>query len=359
MEKNMSANQSHVTTDEINEILSRREDLTEQQTKYAMEEILHGRMDDEQLASFITLLHAKGETADELATLVRTMWDNSPSLSDLDIEVDISGALDTCGTGGDMSGTFNISTAAALVLAAAGIPIAKHGNRAASSRCGGADVLEALGIPVGLSPLATAQLFTQTGFTFLFAPTFHPGMRFAAPVRKALGVPTTFNFLGPLANPYHVPFRLHGVSQPTILETYIKTLAELGVERAYVFHGLGGLDEISLSGVTHGYRLLNEEIVAKSVDPQELGFASASLEELKGGDAQQNAEMITSIFSGTSGPTRDIVVLNAAVGYDLVRGVGLPVAITHIADFIDSGMVSRKVAEISQVAQALAMSMQR
>lgn len=350
----MSNQYSHSTIEEIIEVLTRRENLSEQQTKYAMEEILNGRMNDEQLASFITLLHQKGETSDELAGLVRTMWDNSPSLSDLDIDLDVSGALDTCGTGGDKSGTFNISTAVALVLAAADIPIAKHGNRAASSRCGAADVLEALGIPVGLSLHATAQLFSQTGFTFLYAPTFHPGMRFAAPVRKALGVPTTFNFLGPLANPYHAPFRLHGVSQEGILATYIKTLSELGVERAYVFHGHGGIDEISLSGVTQGYILLNGEITMKSIDPQECGFARSTLAELKGGDALCNAEMITSIFSGISGPTRDIVVLNAAVGYDLVRGIGLPASITRMEEVIDSGTVTRKVSEISDLAQRLA-----
>ncbi len=339
-----------LTTDGINEALARREDLTSEQACFAMNEILNGRMSDQQLASFITLLHEKGETVQELSSLVKIMWENSP-----EVNVDASGALDTCGTGGDKSNTFNISTAVALVLAASGIPIAKHGNRAASSKCGAADVLEALGIPVTHSAQTTAELFTQTGFAFLFAPTFHPGMRFAAPVRKALGIPTTFNYLGPLANPYHAPYRLHGVSQAKMLDVYIHTLKELDVERAYVFHGHGGLDEIALSGPTEGFLLLDGEITEKSIDPQELGFSPTPLSALEGGDAQANADIIMSIFSGFPGPHRDIVSLNAAVGYDLVNGGGLSSALETINEILDSGAVAKKVSEISDVATRLAV----
>lgn len=337
------------STDEINEALVRGEDLSADQAHFAMEEILNGRMTEQQLASFITLLHEKGETVEELSSLVRTMWENSPV-----VDVDASGALDTCGTGGDKSNTFNISTAVSLVLAAAGIPIAKHGNRAASSKCGAADVLESLGIPVTHSAPATAELFTRTGFTFLFAPTFHPGMRFAAPVRKALGVPTTFNYLGPLANPYHAPFRLHGVSQEKILDVYIRTLKELGVERAFVFHGHGGLDEVALSGPTQGYLLRDGTITQVSIDPQELGYRRAQLSELQGGDAQDNADIIRSIFDGFPGAHRDIVSLNAAIGYDLVHDTGIAQAIEIVEEVLDSGRATKKVEEISAVACELA-----
>ena len=338
-----------MTSDEINEILAHKGNLSFEQASFAMEEILNGRMNDQQLGLFITLLHDKGETSQELAALVQTMWANSPDVSN----IDVTNALDTCGTGGDNLGTFNISTAVALVLAGCGIKIAKHGNRAASSKCGAADVLEELGIPVGLKVDDAAKLFNTTGFTFLFAPTFHPGMRFAAPVRKSLGVTTTFNFLGPLANPYHAPFRMHGVSQPKILETYVKTLSDLGVSRAYVFHGHGGIDEISLSGPTKGYLLDNGVIVQKDIDPQALGFNLSPISALAGSDATENAEIIKSVFSGRKSPHREIVVLNAAVGYDLVRGTGIADAIQAVTESIDSGQVSEKVCEISQMAKSL------
>lgn len=335
-----------MTTDDINEVLAHKGDLSSQQASFAMEEILNGRMNDQQLGLFITLLHDKGETSQELSALVRTMWANSPDISN----IDVTDALDTCGTGGDNLGTFNISTAVALVLAGSGIKIAKHGNRAASSKCGAADVLEELGIPVDLKVDDVAKLFNGTGFTFLFAPTFHPGMRFAAPVRKSLGVTTTFNFLGPLANPYHAPFRMHGVSQPKILETYVNTLSDLGVSRAYVFHGHGGIDEISLSGPTQGYSLDNGAIVQKNIDPQALGFELVPISDLSGSDATENADIIRSIISGKKSPHREIVLLNAAVGYDLVRNTGIEEAINAVRESIDSGNVSEKVNEISQMA---------
>lgn len=333
-------------TDEINEILAHKGNLTGEQASFAMEEILNGRMDEQQLGLFITLLHDKGETAIELSSLVKTMWANSPEVSD----IDVSHALDTCGTGGDKSGTFNISTAVALLLASAGVQIAKHGNRAASSKCGAADVLEALGIPVDLTVADTQKLFQTTGFTFLFAPTFHPGMRFAAPVRKSLGVPTTFNFLGPLANPYHAPYRMHGVSQTKIMKTYIETLRELEVKRAYVFHGHGGIDEVSLSGPTQGYLLSDGKISELNIDPSIYGFEPAALSDLAGSDAQSNANIIKSIFAGAKGPHRDIVLLNAAIGYDLVNDCGVEAAIEVLATALDSGAGASKLEEISRFA---------
>lgn len=325
------------------------EDLSDEQTSFAMEQILQGQCDDAQIAAFITLLRAKGETANEFSSMVRTMWDNTPEVP----ADDMTDVIDTCGTGGDQSGTFNISTAASLVLASCSIRVAKHGNRAMSSQCGAADVLEAVGIPVGSTPEQCEKMFNETGFTFLFAPTFHPGMRFAGPVRASLAIRTTFNFLGPLSNPYHAGVRLHGVSDPSIVPVYAETLKNLGVNRAYVFHGHGGLDEISLSGPTSGLLLLNGEITEKGVDPEEFGFTLTSADELVGGDAQHNAKIIANIFDGEKSPFRDVVVLNAAVGFDLVHGVGLDVAIEKVTTAIDSGATKDKVREISDLAQSL------
>ncbi|MFN8016407.1 MAG: anthranilate phosphoribosyltransferase [Acidimicrobiia bacterium] len=335
--------------DEINELLAHKNNLTTNQASYAMDEILNGRLNDQQLGLFITLLHAKGETVQELSSLVKTMWANSPQIDD----VDVSHSLDTCGTGGDNSGTFNISTAVAILLSAAGVKIAKHGNRAASSKCGAADVLESLNIKVDLDVNATEEMFKQTGFTFLFAPTFHPGMRHAAPVRKALGTVTTFNFLGPLANPYKAPYRMHGISNEKMLRTYIDTIKELDVKAAYVFHGHGGLDEISTSGETRGYQLSDGVITERVIDPLEYGFEPALVEYLVGGDSEHNAEIIRSIYRGDKGPKRDIVLLNAAVGYDLVNNVGVGPAIEMLSKLLDNGEVEKHLEKISQLSNAL------
>lgn len=336
--------------DEINAILAHKGNLEKSQASFAMDEILNGRVNEQQLGLFITLLHDKGETADELCALVETMWDNSPKPDN----IDTTQTLDTCGTGGDKSGTFNISTAVSLCLAGVGVKIAKHGNRAASSKCGAADVLQALGISVDLSVEDAASLFRETGFTFLFAPTYHPGMRFAAPVRKALGVPTTFNFLGPLANPYHAPYRMHGISKPEMLRVYIETLKELGVRKALVFHGDGGIDEIATSGKTSGFLLDNNEVSELEIDPHEFNMEYTNLSELVGGDDQTNASIINAIFSGNRGPARDIVVLNAAFGYHLVKGDSIEKSLKTIGEALDSGLVLSKVDEIREISTKLA-----
>jgi anthranilate phosphoribosyltransferase len=349
---NSPQSNTEMTIKDVLAPLMERKHLTADQASFVMDEMLNGRLEDAQISAFITLLRSKTETAEELAALVKTMWANMPDVSGLDVE----NAIDTCGTGGDLSGTFNISTAVALLLAAAGEKVAKHGNKAATSLSGAADVLEALDIPVGLNPEQCKQLFVQTGFAFLFAPTFHAGMRFAAPVRASVGVRTTFNFLGPLANPFHAPIRMHGVSDESIVEIYAQTLKELGVKRAYVFHGHGGLDEISLSGITDGFLLLNGEITKKAIDPSELGFSVAMVEDLAGGDAQHNASIIHRIAAGESGPKRDIVVLNAAVAYDLIHGAGLSDAIVSVANALDSGAMTEKISEISSAAKALVTS---
>lgn len=338
-----------MSIDQINEVLAHKGDLDSEQAAFAMSEILNGRVNDQELGLFITLLHDKGETVTELCAIVNAMWKNSPSIEGIDTSM----ALDTCGTGGDKSGTFNISTTVGLVLSGAEIKIAKHGNRAASSKCGAADVLEGLSIPVDLTPANSAELFKQTGFTFLYAPTYHPGMRYAAPIRKALGVPTTFNFLGPLANPYHAPYRMHGISKPGILKTYIKTLEALKVKKAFVFHGAGGIDEIALSGLSRGYLLDGGNITEVEIDPSAYGFKPAQISDLAGSDVATNSAIIRSILEGEKGPCRDIVVLNAAYGYDLVKECGIQEAIRIVQEAIDSGKVNEKVSLIQEVSSSL------
>lgn len=337
---------------EINELLRAKKDLNVEQVNFAMEEILEGRMDENELGLFITLLHDKGETSDELYSLVQTMWSHCPDVSG----VDVTGAIDTCGTGGDQLGTFNISTAVSILLSSVGVKVAKHGNRAASSKCGAADVLEALNIPVDLNLESVIELFNTTGYAFLYAPLFHSGMRHAAPVRKALGVPTTFNFLGPLANPFHAPIRIHGVSKPEILKTYIETLKKLGVQKAIVFHGAGGIDEISLTGTSYGFRLENDLISEFQIDPFEYGFEKVEFSELVGGDAIKNAEIIRKIFDGEKSGKSEIVTINAAVALDLVKGGGIQTCIEEIRSAIDAGMALRKLDEISAISVQLKLA---
>lgn len=317
-------------------------DIDFEQAQFAMNKMLKGELDEIQLASFITLLRAKGETVEELCGLVNAMWDDMPEFS----YVESGPTIDTCGTGGDNSNTFNISTAVAFALSAAGIKVAKHGNRAASSKCGAADVLEELGIRIDLSPDQCVQRLEETGFTFLFAPTFHSGMRYAAPVRKSLGIRTTFNFLGPLANPLKASYRMHGVSDPDIVEVYAKTLFELGVKNAFVFSGHSGLDEISLSGQTSGMLISGDSISIKTIDPKDIGIEYSDTSQLAGGDLSTNAQILLDIGSGELGPKRDIVILNAAVAYDLITGVGLVSSAEVIKDVIDSGKFTEKIEQL-------------
>lgn len=328
---------------EILSLLVDSKDISSDQASFMMQQILNNNLEEVQLAAFITLLRSKGETVEELTGLVNSMWDNMPDFDAPNIEM-----LDTCGTGGDNSNTFNISTAVALTLSAAGIPVAKHGNRAASSVCGAADVLEELSISINLSPQQCIERINETGFTFLFAPTFHPGMRFAGPVRKKLGVRTTFNFLGPLANPFKAQYRMHGVSDERIVNIYIETLKALGVKKAFVFTGHSGLDEISLSGVTNGKLLDNGEIKDHQVDPGEIDIALASVDALIGGDVVTNAEIIKDIAKGEESPRRDVVILNSAVALDMVTGIGMEEAAKTVREVISSGKLAEKIKQLSK-----------
>jgi anthranilate phosphoribosyltransferase len=315
--------------------LLRREDLPADLVEQVMSAILSGDANDAQIAAFAVGLRAKGETPDELATLVRTMLRFAETV---ELDGDGGPVIDTCGTGGDRAGTVNVSTMAALVAAAAGARVAKHGGRAASSQCGSADVLEALGVVIDLGPVGVARSVREAGIGFCFAPRYHSAMRFAAPTRAALGTPTTFNFLGPLANPAGASRRTIGVSDPAMAERVAHTLAELGVERALVFYGHDGLDELTVTTTSTVHELRDGETSVYDIDPADFGLVRADMHALAGGDAAGNADAVHKTLAGASGPIRDIVSLNAAAALvvaDLVPD--LAAGVERAGEILDKG----------------------
>jgi anthranilate phosphoribosyltransferase len=298
-----------------------------------MGEIMAGRAEPAQVAAFMVALRMKGETVAEMTGLLRAMYDAAVT-----VDVGDAAVVDTVGTGGDRSGTFNISTTAALVAAGAGARVAKHGNRAASSRSGSADLLEALGVPIDLPPEATVRLIREIGFGFFFAPRYHPAMRFAAPVRTQLGVPTVFNFLGPLANPAGARRQAIGVADPRMADRMINVLRMLGSEYAFVFYGEDGLDEITTTGPSYIYRLRAGEVTHAEFTPEDFGVARAEPADLLGGSAAENAEITRAVLAGEPGPKRDAVLVNASaaiVAAGLAAGFVEGVALAREA--IDSG----------------------
>jgi len=277
-------------------------------------------------------IRAQGETTDEMTGLVEAMLDAA-------VTVDIGEpVVDTAGTGGDGFGTFNISTTAALIAAGAGAKVAKHGNRAASSRTGSADVLEGLGLRLDLEPETTVAMVREVGFGFFFAPAYHPAMRHAGPVRKELGVRTVFNFLGPLANPARATRQALGVSDGSMAARMIEVLANLGAEYAFVYHGEDGLDELTTTGPSFIYRLKGGEITHAEFTPEDFGVPRAALQDLRGGDAAHNAAIIRDVLGGATGPQRDISLVNAAPAI-VVAGLadGFSDAMELARQAIDSG----------------------
>ena len=311
-------------------------ELSEAEAAAVMTEIMEGAATPAQVAGFVIALRAKGETVDEIVGMVRTMREYGE-------KVEVSGdLLDTCGTGGDRTGTFNVSTAAALVCAGAGVNVAKHGNRAASSRCGSADVLEALGVKIDIGPSAVATCIARAGIGFCFAPMFHPAMRHAGAPRRELGVPTVFNFLGPLSNPAGATRQALGVSDPKMLPKMVEALGRLGSQRVVAFHGDQGLDELSTSGPSRVVELNGGTTSEWTIDPAELGLEPASLDDIAGGDAAENAATIRSVLSGATGPQRDIVLLNAAAGLVAAsRTDDMKAGLDLAADAVDSGGATR------------------
>ena len=281
-------------------------DLDRETARRAMDEIMDGAASPVQIAALLAGLRTKGETVAEICGMVESMRAHATTVR---LQRD---AVDTCGTGGDGSFTFNISTAAALVAAGAGAPVAKHGNRAASSRCGSADALEALGVVIALPPAGVAACVEEAGMGFFFAPAYHPAMRHAGPVRSELGFRTVFNVLGPLANPAGVRRQALGVADPSLAPLMAAVLQQLGHQRALVFCGAGGLDELALQGQQRCYEVTPEGVAERVIDPATLGLRNAGTDELRGGDAEQNAACVRSVLRGDVGAARDVVLLNAA-----------------------------------------------
>jgi anthranilate phosphoribosyltransferase len=326
------------------------ESLTQQEAHMAMNKIMSGEYSPIQIASFLTALRIKGETVDELVGFVEGMKEHATNLHD-PLFID---AVDTCGTGGDGSNSFNISTAAAIVAAAGGVPIAKHGNRAASSKCGSADVLEALGIKIDFDPTLTKKLFERTGICFLFAPLYHPAMKNVRSIRKELGFRTCFNLLGPLTNPVGVKSQLIGVYDPSLTPLIAQVLAAFGHERALVVSSYDGFDELSITGKTRVSELRLGKVTTYELDPEQLGLSFGKKEEIIGGDPKTNAEIIRRIFEGEKGSARDIVVLNAgAVLYvaDLVSDLQAGVRLAE--ELIDYGKVTQKLEEMIEVSKEI------
>ena len=324
-------------------------DLEAAEAEAAMDEVMAGRATPAQISAFIVSLRTNGETTGEMTGLVRAMRGAA-------VTVDVGETVvDTAGTGGDRSGTFNISTTAALIAAGAGAKVAKHGNRAASSKSGSADVLEALGVNIDLEPEATARLVREAGFGFFFAPRYHPAMRHAGPVRRDLGVPTVFNYLGPLCNPAGATRQALGVSDARMAERMVGVLANLGAEYAFVYYGEDGLDELTITGPSYIYRLRDGEVTHAEFTPEDFGVGRAGADSLRGGDAERNAEITRAVLAGEPGPTRDVALINAAaaiVAAGLADGFvdGTERAAQAVDDGSAAAVLDRVVALSSQLA---------
>ncbi|WP_406676218.1 anthranilate phosphoribosyltransferase [Moorella sp. ACPs] len=314
-------------------------DLSESEAEQAMDMIMTGEATPAQIAAFLTALRLKGETVEEITGFARSMRRRAAGLTTRHRVF-----IDTCGTGGDGRHTFNISTTAAFVIAGAGVAVAKHGNRSVSSRCGSADVLEALGIKVDLPPAAVASCLDEVGMAFLFAPVFHGAMKYAAGPRREIGIRTVFNLLGPLTNPAGAPCQLVGVYDPSLTETVAAVLGRLGSRRAYVVHGSDGLDEVTTTGPTKITCLDHGRLTTYTFYPEDAGLPRASLEDLAGGTAADNAAITRSVLKGEKSPARDVVLLNAAFGL-LAAGVetSLSAALAAAERSIDSGAAMAKL----------------
>lgn len=312
--------------------LINNEDLSLEMTKQVMDEIMSGRASNAQIASFITSMRMKGETIDEITSCAMVMRKYGDKIStDRDV-------LDIVGTGGDKAFTFNISTVSAFVISAAGIPVAKHGNRSVSSKCGSADVLEALGVKIDIPLERSEQILKEIGLCFMFAPLYHSSMKYAAPVRKELGVRSIFNILGPLVNPAAANLQLLGVYDEDLVLPLAKVLVNLGVKRAMVVHGHDGLDEVSLCASTTVCEVNRGNINSFFIDPHRFGFEYCKPEELTGGGPTENAEIALNILKGEKGPKRNIVLLNSALClYMTYDNITLRECVRLAAEMIDGG----------------------
>lgn len=330
--------------------LVRQQDLTEDEAAGAMREVMQGQATPAALAGLLAALVMKGERPSEIVGFARTMREHSVKLSKPAGEV-----FDTCGTGGDRSGTFNISSAAAIVVAACGVKVAKHGNRSVSSRCGSADVFEKLGVNVAAPPAVVERTLHAANIAFFFAPTFHPAMKHAAQTRRDLGFRTAFNLLGPLTNPAGASRQIVGVPQPELTGLLAHALRQLGSKRAWVVHGAGGIDEISTTGHTKVSEVRNGAVNTFYIHPAEFGIAKGTVDDLLGGDASVNATIIKTILRGSKGPERDVVLLNAGVGLFVAEKAGsVREGIAAAAEAIDSGAARQTLETMVRVSNEFA-----
>ncbi len=320
--------------------LVKREDLTSEVMEQVMEEIMTGEATDAQKASFLTALSMKGETIDEITSAAKVLRSHCERfLNDMDV-------LEIVGTGGDGSNTINISTLSSVVVSAAGIPVAKHGNRAASSKCGTADCLEALGVKIDCAPARSAQILKDINLCFLFAQKYHPAMRFVGAVRKEMGIRTLFNVLGPLANPAGATMQLFGVYSEELVEPLAYVLRNLGVKRAMVVYGRDSMDEISLSAETKVCEFKNDEFKSYVIKPEDLGLTRCNKEDLVGGTPQENAAIVNDILGGAKGPKTDVVLLNAGAAIYLASdGITLKDGIEKAREIIVSGKAKKQLKE--------------
>jgi anthranilate phosphoribosyltransferase len=321
--------------------------LTSEDATAVMDDIMDGRVTPAQFGSFVTALHLKGETVDEITAFASVMRSRAQPLETA-LQV-----VDTCGTGGDGIGTFNVSTAAALVVAGAGQPVAKHGNRAASSKCGSADVLTELGVKIDLAAIHVAECIERVGIAFMFAPVFHPSMRFASGPRREIAIRTVFNILGPLTNPARPKYQVLGVSDPRLIENMARALSRLGTVRGMVVHGTGGLDEIALSGPTDICEIKDGWTVHYRLRPEDVGLQGAPIETVIGDDAAANGAILLRVLEGERGPPRDIVVLNAGAAL-YITGMAETIAagVQMAQASVDSGAARAKLAALVDVTNA-------
>jgi len=327
--------------------------LTAGQAEVVLGQVLAGQAAPSQIAALAVALRAKGESVEEMTGFVRAMAAHAVPLG----LPDGTDVIDTCGTGGDRLRSINVSTIAALVVAATGAKVCKHGGRASSSAVGAADVLEALGVVADLGPNGVARCIDEVGMGFCFAPRFHPAMRYAAPVRRELGIPTVFNYLGPLANPGRARYQVVGVSNPAMADKMLGVLAANGARRAMIVYGDDGLDELSTTGPSTVHELVavadgRYETTRYRVDPADLGFARAAIEDLRGGDADFNAEAIRRVIAGDASPHRDIAVLNAAAALTVIgRSADLASGVSLASAVIDDGRATRVLDALVRVSQ--------
>lgn len=338
-----------------------RQDLSESEMVDVMDQIMGGEATPAQIGAFITALRMKGETVPEIIGAARVMRDRATPIKvgpvvDIDreeINVDRETILDTCGTGGSGTRSFNISTTVALTVAACGVRVAKHGNRSISSACGSADVLECLGVNLNISPEKVAHCVTEVGVGFLFAPALHGAMKYAIGPRKEIGIRTIFNILGPLTNPAGADRQVLGVYQEQLVEPMARVLSGLGCKRGFVVHGSDGMDEITLTGTTLVAAISGGEVELQTIDPEQFGFQRCQLADLQGGDAKRNAEIVRSILAGEPGPKRDVVVLNGA--YALVaagQATSVTDGIEKIQIALDDGFAREKLEALVRTTNA-------